>query len=54
MRQIKFRCWYDNKMHRVVDIDFGWKRINLFGADVIGFDEGILMQCVGLQDMERN
>lgn len=54
MRHIKFRCWYDNHMFRVVDIDFGWKRINLFAADTIGFHEGILMQHVGLQDMERN
>lgn len=44
MREIKFRCWYDNQMHKVVDIDFLYKRINLFAADIINFNEGILMQ----------
>lgn len=50
MREIKFRCWFDNQMHKVVDIDFSYKRINLFGADIIGFKEGVLMQFTGLYD----
>ena len=44
MREIKFRCWFDNKMHRVEDISFRYKTINLFGADIINFNEGNLMQ----------
>lgn len=46
MREIKFRCWFDNHMHRVVDIDFSYERINLFAADNIDFSEGILMQYI--------
>ena len=49
-KEIEFRCWYDNMMHRVVDIDFSHKFINLFGADIIGFNDGILMQYTGLKD----
>lgn len=44
MREYKFRCWYDNQMHKVVDIDFSYKRINLFAADIINFKDGELMQ----------
>ena len=50
MREIKFRCWYDKRMHKVVDIDFSYKRINLLGADIISFEQGILMQYTGLKD----
>lgn len=50
MRDIKFRCWYDNKIHKVVDIDFGYEKINLLGADIISFNEGVLMQFIGLHD----
>lgn len=44
MREIKFRCWFDNKMHKVVDIDFAYQRINLLGADIIEFKNSKLMQ----------
>lgn len=50
MRKIKFRCWYDNRMHKVVSIDFTYKKINLFGADIINFEDGILMQYTGIKD----
>ena len=50
MREIKFRCWFDNYMHKVVDIDFSYKRINSFGADIISFKDGVLMQYTGLKD----
>ena len=50
MRDIKFRCWYDNKMYKVVDIDFAYEKINLFGADIINFKDGKLMQYTGLKD----
>ena len=50
MRYIKFRCWFDNHMFRVVDIDFSYKRINLFAADIIHFKDGVLMQYTGLKD----
>ena len=50
MRDIKFRCWYDNQMHKVQDISFRHKNINLFGADIIKFEDGILMQYTGLKD----
>ena len=50
MREIKFRCWYDNRMYKVVDIDFAYERINLRGADIIGFEDGKLMQYIGLLD----
>ena len=50
MREIKFRCWYDKKMHKVVDIDFAYEKINLFGADIINFKDGELMQYTGLKD----
>ena len=43
-REIKFRCWFDNHMFKVVDIDFSYKRINLFAADIIDFKDGVLMQ----------
>lgn len=52
--EIKFRCWYDNKMHVVTDIYFGRKKINLFASDIINFDEGILMQNTGLKDRQGN
>lgn len=50
MKEIKFRCWYDNKMHKVEDISFKHKTINLFAADIINFRDGILMQYTGLED----
>ena len=50
MREIKFRCWYDNQMHKVQDISFRHKTINLFGADIIKFEDGTLMQYTGLKD----
>lgn len=50
MREIKFRCWYDNHMFDVTDIDFAYKMINLTGADIIKFTDGILMQYTGLKD----
>lgn len=50
MREIKFRCWYDNRMHKVVEIDFAYEKINLFGADIINFKDGKLMQYTGLKD----
>lgn len=50
MREIKFRCWYDNKMHKVLDIDFSYGKINLLGADIIDFKDGVLMQYTGLHD----
>ena len=50
MKNIKFRCWYDNQMHKVQDISFRHKTINLFGADIIKFEDGILMQYTGLKD----
>lgn len=49
-REIKFRCWYDNQMHKVQDISFRHKKINLFGADTIDFEDGILMQYTELKD----
>ena len=49
-REIKFRVWFDNKMHKVVDIDFAYQRINLLGADIIEFKNGKLMQYTGLKD----
>lgn len=52
--EIKFRCLYDNKMHVVQDIYFGYKKINLFASDIINFDEGILMQNTGLKDRQGN
>ena len=50
MREIKFRCWFDNQMHKVEDISFKGKTINLFAADIIKFENGILMQYTGLHD----
>lgn len=50
MKEIKFRCWYDNHMFDVTDIDFAYKRINLTGADIITFKDGELMQYTGLKD----
>ena len=44
MKELKFRCWFDNQMHRVVSIDFSYDRINLFAADIIDFEDGKLMQ----------
>lgn len=50
MREIKFRCWYNNQMNKVQDISFRNKTINLFGADIIKFEDGVLMQYTGLKD----
>lgn len=52
MKEIKFRCWWDNKMHKVSGIDnvFGTQYIDLFCADSIKTEEGILMQYTGLKD----
>ena len=50
MKEIKFRCWFDNKMHRVEDVSFRGNTINLFAADIIKFEDGILMQYIGLKD----
>ena len=44
MREIKFRCWFDNQMHKVEDISFKGKTINLFAADIRKFENGVLMQ----------
>lgn len=53
MREIKFRCWWDNKMHIVEEIDFKHKSVNLLGADIIGIKEGILMQYTGEKDRNK-
>lgn len=50
MKEIKFRCWYNNQMYKVNSIDFSNELINLNGADIIDFEEGILMQYTGLKD----
>lgn len=50
MREIKFRCWHDNKMQRVNYIDFAHEKIDLFASDTIKFKEGVLMQYTGLKD----
>lgn len=49
MREIKFRCWFDGKMHGIKDINFYFGTINLVGADIINFDEGILMQYIRIK-----
>lgn len=49
VRELKFRCWFDNHMFKVVDIDFSYKRINLFAADIIDFEDGILMQYIRIK-----
>lgn len=49
-REIEFRCWYDNHMHKVNNVDFRHKYIDLYAADTINFEEGILMQYTGLKD----
>lgn len=50
MRDLKFRCYYDNKMHKVLSLDFNYKKINLLGADIINFEDGKIMQYTGLKD----
>ena len=50
MRDLKFRCYYDNKMHKVRSLDFSYKKINLLGADIINFEDGKIMQYTGLKD----
>ena len=50
MREIKFRCWYDNQIQKVSNIDFRHKTINLFASDIIKIEDGILMQYTGLKD----
>lgn len=49
-REIKFRCWWDNRMHIVEEINFKRKRVDLLGADIISIEECILMQYTGLKD----
>lgn len=49
-RELKFRCWWDNRMHYVEEIDFKRKRVDLLGADTISIEECILMQYTGLKD----
>lgn len=49
-REIKFRCWWDNRMHVVEEINFKRKRVDLLGADTISIEECILMQYTGLKD----
>lgn len=48
--EIKFRCFYQDKIYRVREIDFESQTINLSGADIISFLDGILMQYTGLKD----
>lgn len=50
MREIKFRCWYDNQIQKVSNIDFRHKTINLFASDIIKIEDGILMQYTGFKD----
>lgn len=50
MKEIKFRYWYNNQMYKVNSIDFNNKLINLNSADIIGLEEGILMQYTGIKD----
>ena len=54
MREIKFRCWHDNRMQRVNYIDFAHEKIDLFASDTIKFEEGVLMQYTGLKDKHGN
>ena len=49
IRDIEFKCVYDNHIHRINDIDFKHKMINLFGADTINFEDGILIQNTGFK-----
>ena len=49
MRDIKFRCWFNRHMYKVVDIDFSYKKINLFCADIIEFLDGVLMQYIRIK-----
>lgn len=50
MREIKFRCWWENRMYTVEDMDFKRKIVNLLGADIIKASDCVLMQYTGLKD----
>lgn len=49
-KTLVYRCWFEYKMYSVKSIDFNNKSVNLVGADVIAFQEGILMQFIGEYD----
>lgn len=46
MRETKFRCWYDDKMHEVTNINFPYEKIMLFNKETIDFKDGVLMQYI--------
>lgn len=50
MRKIKFKCFFDGQIYNVAGIDFNWESINLNAADIIDFDQGILLQFTGAID----
>lgn len=50
MREIKFRCWSDNKMYEIDSIDFWDETVSLTGAGYINMENAKLMQYTGLKD----
>ena len=50
MREIKFRCWFNNQMHNVESIDFQCQTVNINAPYRVSFMECEIMQYTGLKD----
>ena len=51
MREIKFRAWFENRMHNIIGMNLKFKIAHSkYGSIPFKETEGILMQFTGLQD----
>ena len=51
MREIKFRAWFENRMHNIIGMNLKFKIAHSkYGSIPFKANEGILMQFTGLQD----
>ena len=54
MREIKFRAWFENRMHNIIGMNLKFKIAHSkYGSIPFKENEGILMQFTGITD-EQN